>query len=302
MAGNGVVPALNMVCRALASEDQKIATATPIYHPFLSAPRYQDRAIVRLPAHYEYPSWRFPVEGLRTAAARGDIGVLLLSNPYNPVGRALTRAELEEITGICIAHDITLCSDEIHCELLLDDVRHVPSASLSVAASMQTITLMAHTKTFNIAGIGGGFAVIQDVERRQRFEAVSKGMTASIGPFVYDTMLAAFTECDAWRLALLRYLRENRDVMADAINRMPGLRVNHVEATYLAWIDVSALALDDPLAFFAAAGVGLSEGAQFGDDNFVRLNFACPRVTLVEALGRIRKAVEAHMRTRPHKG
>ena len=102
--------------------------------------------------------------------------MLLLCNPYNPVGRVLNRSELEAIVAVCVRHDITLCSDEIHCELILDDLPHLPVASLSEAAARQTVTLMAHTKTFNVAGIAGGFAIIQNDSRRRRFEAVSKGL------------------------------------------------------------------------------------------------------------------------------
>ena len=295
---NGVVPALNMVCRAFTAPHQAVATPVPIYHPFLAAPEQQERRMVELHAPLRKGKWEFPIDALARAAASEDIGVLLLCNPYNPVGRVLDRAELEAIVDICEQYDITICSDEIHCELILDELRHLPAASLSATAARRTVTLMSHTKTFNVAGIAGGFAIIQDAERFERFEAVSKGLTAAIGPFVYESMLAAFTACDDWREALLGYLRSNRDWLEAAVSDTDGTSMAHVEATYLAWIDVSALGLEDPQAHFEAYGVGLSPGGQFGGDGFVRLNFACPRAMLEEAVRRLRAGVAAARRDR----
>ena len=290
---NGVVPALNMVCRAFAAPDQAVATPTPIYHPFLAAPDQQERRIIELEASRDEGRWSFPIDAFAEAAEREDIGVLLLCNPYNPVGRVLNRSELEAIVAVCVRHDITLCSDEIHCELILDDLPHLPVASLSEAAARQTVTLMAHTKTFNVAGIAGGFAIIQNDSRRRRFEAVSKGLTAAIGPFVYESMLAAFTRCDEWREALLDYLRGNRDWLEAEVAGIDGVSMTHVEGTYLAWIDVSDLGLDDPKSYFESFGVGFSPGRQFGDNGFVRLNFACAQAMLVEAVSRFRAGVAA---------
>lgn len=289
----GVVPALNMVSRAFASPDQVVATPVPIYHPFLAAPVQQDRGILHLQAQLEDGRYVLPVEAFAEAAANEDMGVLLLCNPYNPVGRVLDRAELMAVVEVCAKHDITICSDEIHCELILDDVRHIPTASVSEVAARQTVTLMSHTKTFNVAGISGGFAIIQDDSRRRRFEAVAKGLTPAIGPFMYESMLAAYTRCDDWREHLLEYLRGNRDWLEAEVAGMDGIAMTHVEGTYLAWIDVSALDLPDPKAYFEDYGVGFSPGRQFGDNGFVRLNFACPREMLVEALARMRKGVDA---------
>ena len=289
----GVVPALNMVSRAFAEPDQMVATPVPIYHPFLAAPGQQEREILHLQAPQRGGRFVFPVEALAEAADAYNIGVLLLCNPYNPVGRVLGRSELSAIVDICAARDITICSDEIHCELILDEARHVPTASLSVAAAAQTITLMSHTKTFNVAGIAGGFAIIANDSLRRRFEAIAKGLTPAIGPLMYESMLAAFTRCDDWRGALLDYLRGNRDWLEAEVAGIEGISMTHVEGTYLAWIDVTALDLSDPKTYFEGFGVGFSPGSQFGDSAFIRLNFACSRAMLTEAVARMRSAVEA---------
>jgi cystathionine beta-lyase len=208
------------------------------------------------------------------------------------VGRALDRVELTQIATICEREDLLICSDEIHCDLLFDGRQHIPIATISAAAAARTVTLLAPSKTFNIAGLGGSYAVIQNPVLRERFNAAGDGILPGLSLLAYEAMLAAYRDCADWHAALLTYLQGNRDYLLEALNRLPGIRMHAVEATYLAWIDVSALGLNNPASFFESHGLGLSAGKQFGDQSFMRLNFGCPRSILVQAVERFEKALQ----------
>jgi len=286
----GVVTGLNLACRAYAEPGEAVVTAVPIYPPFMSAPEYTERELIKVPAIYDDGKWEFPIEGFATAV-KNRKGLHLLCNPYNPIGRMLTRDELEKIAEICLANDVVICSDEIHCDLVFDGRRHIPTATLSREVAQHTVTLMAPSKTFNIAGFGGSFAVIENPSLRERFQHVKRGIVPGVNIMAYVSMLAAYRDGEPWYQAMMAYLQANRDYLFDAFREIPSIRMNHVEATYLAWLDVSALQLEDPPAFFEAAGLGMSEGFRFGDDRFMRLNFGCPRAVLEEAIERFKRAV-----------
>jgi cystathionine beta-lyase len=235
--------------------------------------------------------------------------ILLLCNPHNPVGRRFERSELERIAEICLARNVILCSDEIHCDLILDGGPHTPAASLSPEVSARTITLMAPSKTFNIPGLGCSFAIIENAELRAQFNNARHGIVPDTNVLGYTACLAAYRECEPWRLALIDYLRGNEELVYRVVNEeMPGLSMDHVQATYLAWIDVQQFGVPrlrghlgppeggtpnsaTPGRFFEQAGVGLSDGEHFQGEGFVRLNFGCPRATLLAGLERMKHAV-----------
>ncbi|MFT4721342.1 MAG: cystathionine beta-lyase [Candidatus Azotimanducaceae bacterium] len=287
----GVVPGLNMACRGLLGEDEAALTATPVYYPFLEAPELQSRELIRLPVESTADGFRFPLRALDQEAG-GRAKLLMLCNPFNPVGRALDRDELTQIAAICERKDLWICSDEIHCDLLLDGRQHIPIATISADAAARTVTLLAPSKTFNIAGLGGSFAVIQNPALRASFMAAGQGILPGLSLLSYDAMLVAYRDCADWHGALLRYLQGNRDYLLEALNALPGIHMHVVEATYLAWIDVSALGLSNPASFFESHGLGLSAGKQFGDKGFMRLNFGCSRSILVSAVARFEKALQ----------
>ena len=288
----GVVAGLNQACRSLVDVDESVITATPVYFPFLSAPENWGRKLHRIPCGNAQGAWSFPVEQMAASMAENtETRLLLLCNPFNPIGRLLDTGELSNIVEICRENDVWICSDEIHCELLLDDRRHVPTATISREAEEITITMMAPTKTFNLAGLGGSFAIIKNPRLREKFMQGGKGMTSRLTTFAYISMLVAYRDCEPWRRELLRYLQANRDYLVKRIDAIAGISMSPVEATYLAWLDVSMLKLDDAMTFFESAGIGLSDGPQFDGQGYMRLNFACPMETLVEACDRIENAV-----------
>ena len=291
----GVVPALNQTCRSLVRSGESIVTVTPVYFPFLDTANNWHRKLYRVPANYTDHQWSFPVDELaEMITSNPDIRLLLLCSPLNPVGKMLTKNQLHSIVEVCKSNQVTICSDEIHCELLFDDRKHIPTASVSGDAKDICITLMSATKTFNLAGLGGSIVIIKNPELREKYLQGGRGIMPNVTTFAFTTMLTAYRDCDQWREALLRYLQANRDYLARRIESIEGISMNQVEATYLAWLDVRALKLDDAMEFFEHAGIGLSDGEQFEGPGFMRLNFACPRATLVEACDRIERAVLKH--------
>jgi bifunctional pyridoxal-dependent enzyme with beta-cystathionase and maltose regulon repressor activities len=199
--------------------------------------------------------WTFPAASL-DAAVGPRSRLFLLCNPHNPVGRAYTRDELAALAEVCERRDLVVCSDEIHCGLVLDPAcRHVPFASLSEDAARRTITLMAASKTFNLPGLGTAFAIVADPELRRRIHRVMKGVIHRPTGFGIRATYAAYRDGEPWRLALVEALRTNLQTVQARIAAMPGLRMATLEATYLAWIDCRGSGLADPLAAFEAAGV-----------------------------------------------
>ncbi len=288
----GLVCGLHLACRSVGTSGTAVLSPSPIYPPFMSAPRLSDRQLISVPMRQYAQRWLIDFEALQ-AAISADTRLLLFCNPQNPGGSVYRRHELEQLLEICQRHDLVLCSDEIHCDLLLEPgVQHIPAASLDLQAAQQTITLMAPSKTFNIAGLGCSLAIIPDPQLRQQFKRIKRGIVADVNLLGYTATLAAYRDCDAWNRQQCDYLRDNRDYLLREINAIDGLKLDPFEATYLAWIDVSALQLKNPAAFFEQAGVGMSSGADFGDSRFMRMNFGCTRSTLEEALRRIRHALE----------
>lgn len=282
-----VVPGLNLACDAFAKPGEAVLTVTPVYPPFLEAPGQRGRRLATVPAELRDGRWELPLDGLEAAAAAGA-RVLFFCHPHNPLGRVWRRDEVEAVVDLCRRHDVVLISDEIHCDLILDDLSHVPAALACPGDAERIITLMSPSKTFNLPGLSFAFAVVADKKLRRRFLAPGKGLLPFPGCFAVSGAEAAYRDGGAWHEALLAYLRGNRDALeAFVAAELPRVRMTHVEATYLAWLGVDDLTLDDPAAACRSAGVELSAGAAFGDPAYLRLNFGCRRATLDEALRRL---------------
>ncbi len=293
----GLGTGLNVVCRAVGEDHDDVITLVPIYPPFLSAPRFSRRGLVAVRLAEAGGRWEIDFERLR-AALTPRSRLFLFCNPHNPVGRVYRTEELEAVAEFCLASGLTVCSDEIHAGLVLEPgLRHRPLATLDPEIARRTITLLSPSKTFNLAGLGCGFAVIAEEGLRRRFRRAMAGIVPMINPFGYAAAEAAYREGEPWRRALVAYLRENRDLLARALAAMPGgLTAAPVEGTYLAWIDVRPSGIPEPAAFFEHAGVGLQDGREFAGPGFVRMNFGCPRSLLRTALERMSHALETAFR------
>lgn len=286
-----LVVGLNAVSRAFAAPGEDILTATPIYPPFLSAPAHAGCNAVRVPMREDGATWRWDFDALERAIGP-RARMLLLCNPHNPTGRVFTREELAALAEICLRRDLVLCSDEIHCGLILDpDKRHIPVAALDPAIAARTVTLMSASKTFNLPALGCAWAIVSDPALRAQLRKAMAGIVHHVGLMGYVATLAAYRDSRDWQAALLDYLRGNRDLVEKEIGAIPSLRIRHAEATYLSWIDATRLPVNNPVEFLEEAGVGLYDGALFGAPGYLRLNFACPRDLLAKALARITDAV-----------
>ncbi|MHC4354756.1 MAG: MalY/PatB family protein [Planctomycetota bacterium] len=287
----GLVPALNVACRAVGDDADEVLTFTPVYPPFLSAPALSRRKLKTIPLRREDDLYTFDVERFETEISPRT-KLLLLCNPHNPVGRRYNRRDIESIADVCLRHNIVICSDEVHCDLILDGGEHVPTATLSDDIAANTVTLMSASKTFNLPGLNCAFAVIPNERLRRSFVANRLEIIPNTNAMGYAACLTAFRDCEDWRLELIEYLRGNRDLVYKTVNEeMPQLSMDRVEATYLAWIDAGMLEVSDPVSFFEKAGVGLSDGRNFQGKGHVRLNFGCPRETLLKALDRMKRAI-----------
>ena len=291
----GLVTGLNVACRAVGEDNDAVMTATPVYPPFLSAPGNSRRRLVKVPLREQQNRWGFDFDRLESAITP-DTRLFLLCNPHNPVGRVFTHDELKVLAAICEKHNIVICSDEIHCGLLLDsDKTHIPTATLAPEVAQRTITLMSPSKTFNLPGLGCAFAVISEEKLRCRFIAATAGIVPLVNAMGFTAAAAAYRDCSDWQAGLLDYLRANRNHVAQAIKAMPLLSLAPVEATYLAWIDIRSSDLRNPVKFFEDAGVGLQDGLEFDGRGFVRLNFGCARALLEKALKRMASAMTRYV-------
>ncbi len=294
----GLVVGLNVTAQAFAAAGDEVLSLAPVYPPFMSAPKNGGRVAVTVPWAHDAAGggrWVIDWEALERAVTPRT-RLFYLCNPHNPLARVWRRDELERLADFCLRHDLILCSDEIHCDLILESgLPHVPTALLSPEIAARTVTLMAPSKTYNVPGLGTSLAIIPDAMRRARFVRATAGIVAEVTCLGFVACEAAYRDGEPWRQALLAYLRGNRDYLLDAVAReLPGIRVEApVEATYLLWLNVEALGLDQPVAHFERHGAGLSDGVPFGapKGSHVRLNFGCPRATLVEAIRRMKAAL-----------
>jgi cysteine-S-conjugate beta-lyase len=285
----GVVPGLHLAARKLVPPEGHALIPRPVYHHFKRAMELAPRAFTEIPLVLERGRWLFDLDFFRKSIL-AKTAAFFLCNPQNPGGTVFRREELERLAEL--ARDLIIVSDEIHCDLVLDrDLRHVPIASLAPEISRRTVTLMSANKSFNIPAAGCGWAVIEDADLRNLFSAdVNAHAVGSASVFGLAATLAALRHGDEWLAALLDYLRLNAKTVEAFVSQTPSLSMAHVEATYLAWIDCSALGVQNPADLLLENGVAVYPGAQFGDARFVRLNFGTQRARLHEALNRIKNA------------
>ena len=289
----GLVVGLNITSRAFTEPGDNILTNTPIYPPFLIGPRFQNRSVTKAKMILDGKKWVIDWDAME-AAVDEKTKIFLFCNPYNPCARVFERDELKRVEAFCERHDLILCSDEIHCELLLDGREHTPIATLSEATAQRSLTLIAPSKTYNLAGLGCSLAIIPNDDLRRRFNSAARGIMAEVNNLGYVACEAAYRHGGPWLHELRTYLAGNRDLIQTFIQEhIPEIGLYKHEATYLSWMDVSKLKLKDPVGHFESHGIGLTDGAFFDSPSHVRLNFGCPRSTLQEGLNRMKTAVEA---------
>jgi len=292
----GVVTGFNLACDAIGVPGDEILVEAPVYPPMLAAPGNTGRVCRVVPLAEEHQRYERDFDAFERAITERT-ALFLFCNPHNPVGRVFEQAELERLAEICLRHDVVICSDEIHCDFIYPGHRHIPVASLAPEIAARTITLIAPSKTFNIAGLSCSVGIVQDPDLRARLLQTDTGLVSHVNVLGFAAALAAYRDGQPWLDALLAYLEANRDSVVEYVAaHLPGVKCQRPEGTFLAWLDCREAGIPgDPCNFFIEhARVALNDGAAFGagGEGFVRLNFGCPRSTLAEALERMQAALE----------
>lgn len=292
----GLVTGLNFAMHAFSARGEGVLVQPPVYHHFIKDPAIHGRVVVDPPLVRKGDSYEIDFDAFE-GAITGATRIFILCNPHNPVGRVYTRAELEQMAEVCLRRGLIICSDEIHCDLLFPGYRHIPIGTLSPEVADRTITLIAPSKTYNLAGLRCGVAIIQNEELGKIWKKETLGLNPGLNIMGQVAALAGYREGQEWLDQVLAYLTANRDFLYRYVtDHLPGIRMTRMEGTYLAWLDCGDAGIPgNPCEFFRERGkVALNDGAEFGrgGEGFVRLNFACPRKMLAEALDRMSDALK----------
>ena len=286
-----LVPGLNAAVRCLGDDGDASVVMTPIYPPFLKTAAINHRVQIRSPLQLHDDRWVMDFDDIETKTRDKSSRTVMLSNPQNPTGRIYKRDELQSLAEICLRSNTVIVSDEIHWGICLEPgSNHIPLATLGDEVDENTITLISHTKSYNIAGLQSAFAVIRNPELRERFDVAKSGWMSSVSPLAYAAAMAAYSDDTTWLAELQTYLRSNRDLLTDSVSKLPNLSMVTVEGTHLGWIDARAIPVRDHAAYFESHGLGFSDGVEFGTPGFVRFNFATPRSVLKRGIRRLETA------------
>lgn len=293
----GVVAGFNLATQAVVQPGESLLIQPPVYPPFFGAAA---NANARAVYHNLIPSpdgqYRVDIDSFN-AAIEPDTRAFLLCNPHNPLGRVFSREELEGMARGCLQHGMTIISDEIHCDLVFSGYRHIPIASLDREIEANTITLLAPSKTYNIAGLDCSVLICTNKELRTRIKQAKRGLMGGVNLLGMTAALAAYRDGGEWLAELMAYLEANRDYLMGYLHEnLPAIHMVKPEATYLAWLDCNGLKLDiNPSEHFHKnARVALNNGKDFGETGagFVRFNFGCPRETMDIALERMKHSLQ----------
>jgi cystathionine beta-lyase len=289
----GVVTGFNLAAHAVTRPGDGVLVQTPTYGPFLGVEKNVNLLQHEMELNRrDNGQYKVDLDAFESALT-GRTRIFMLCNPQNPTGRVFIKEELEAMADICLKNKIIICSDEIHSDLVYSSNEHLSLASLDPEIAANTITLIAPSKTFNIAGLKASIAVITNKELRKQFDGARQGLAGGVNLLGMVAMEAAYTQCDAWLNALLEYLEGNRDYLYEFVSReLPGIKMVKPEGTYLAWLDCRDAQINGkPDIFFREkAKVAMNDGEWFGKggQGFVRLNFGCPRSMLEESLNRMK--------------
>jgi cystathionine beta-lyase len=288
----GVVTALNLLVEAFTDPGDKVMVQSPVYFPFFWAVEHHGRVLLNNKLLEQDNRYAIDFDDLE-AKIRSGARMLILCSPHNPVGRAWNKEELERVGRLCLENGVLIISDEIHCDLVLPGHRHIPVATLSDELAATTITCIAPSKTFNLAGLFTSTVIISDENLRKKFKETVDLVHLSPNIFGAVASEAAYSQGDEWLNALLPYIASNAQMVADSFRQqLPAVKVSPLEATYLLWLDFREFGLTDDEVkkiLVEKAGIGMNPGNMFGSggEGFQRMNIGCPRSTVQEAIDRI---------------
>ena len=297
----GVVPAISSIVRKLTTPAEKVLIQTPVYNIFFNSILNNGRQVLESPLRYDGKEYRIDFADLEEKLSDPQTALMILCNPHNPTGKIWDRQTLEKIGALCSRHHVTVVSDEIHCDLTDPGESYVPFASVSETCRQISITCMAPTKAFNLAGLQtAAVSVPDEVLRHKVWRALNTDEAAEPNAFAVEAAVAAFTRGADWLDALRDYLYENKKLAEAYIEKeIPGVRAVASQATYLLWLDCSGLiGCGREAAGFLRreTGLYLSEGSQYGGNgaDFLRMNIACPRAVLKDGLERLKNGLAAY--------
>ncbi len=295
----GVIPSLSSIVRRLTAVGENVLIQPPVYNIFYNSILNNGRHVLENNLVYENGLYRIDYNDLEEKLKRSETTLMILCNPHNPVGKIWSRTDLEHIGQLCHKYHVTVVSDEIHCDLTVPGKNYQPFAQVSSLCRDISVTLVAPSKTFNMAGLQSSAIICPNLFLRQR---VNRGLNndecAEPNVFAVDAAVAAFTECGDWLDELREYLYESRVMTADFLkHNIPSIHLVDGDATYLLWLDCRSITMDTrKLASFLRlqAKLWLSSGEDYGNagSGFLRLNVACPHSVLSEGLSRLAKGIE----------
>ncbi|RSD27553.1 MalY/PatB family protein [Mesobacillus subterraneus] len=292
----GVVPSISTAIRAFTEKGDKVLVHSPVYTPFFNMVKDNERTLVTSRLIYENERFEIDFENFEAKLQEG-VKMFILCNPHNPGGRVWTKEELEKIGDLCLKHDCLIVSDEIHSDLVFEPNVHIPIASINEKFREITVTFVAPSKTFNLAGLQSSAALIPNKELKTKFKRIQQEQGFfTLNTFGIAGIEAAYRHGEEWLDQLLAYLAENMQIATDYISEhLPALKPMKADATYLLWIDCRGLGLNDEEIkdkLLYKGKLGLEPGTKYGEggEGFVRMNLACPRETLNEGLERLKRA------------
>ena len=296
----GVVPAISSVVRKLTTPAEKVLIQTPVYNIFFNSILNNGRYVLENSLKYSGGEYEIDFDDLEEKLSDPQVSLMILCNPHNPVGKIWDRDTLEKIGELCAKHNVVVISDEIHCDLTDPETEYIPFASVSEKCRENSITCVAPTKAFNIAGLQTAAVVVPNPALRHKvWRALNTDEVAEPNAFAVQAAIAAFTKGEEWLNELRQYIFENKKRTDEFIKeKIPQIKLVPSTATYLLWLDCSALGNAADLAGFIRneTGLFLSKGSQYGKcgENFLRMNIACPRSLLEEGLERLRAGIAAY--------
>lgn len=293
----GVVPALSAIIKALTKPGDKVLVQSPVYNCFFSSIRNDECGLVTNPLIYKNGRYSIDFDDLEQKAADPNVKLMLLCNPHNPVGRVWTKQELTRIGEICIKNNVLVVSDEIHCDLTYKGHIHIPFASIGEEFLQNSVTCIAPTKTFNLAGIQVANIVVADNEMKKKIDkALNVNEVCEINAFAIEALIAAYNDGEEWLDDLKEYLYDNYLFLKQFFEKnLPQFPILPLEATYLVWVDCSVLNIPSgeiEQILLEKEDLWVNEGTMYGEagEGFIRINIACPRQLLINGLERIKKA------------
>lgn len=285
-----VMNAINVAFQALLPQNSGVITSTPCFGKITKSVIYSGRQLIEIPMYQHADRWLWDLDLLESKAKQAKM--IVLCHPHNPTGAILPHKQLKRLAEIVNQHKLIVCSDEVHCDTLFNHhTKHLPFAAIDSVAAQQTLTLMSPAKAYNLAGINAGVAIIPNLKMRQQFVQHLATIAPHVGGFGYHAMFSAYKHGEHWLEQQQAYLKQNLALLVEGLKDIREITFIPPQASFLVWLDVRGLQLNNPAHWFEQAGLTISPGEDFGAPGFVRVNIGVHRETLALAIDKLRNVV-----------